>query len=474
MKISEHISKVRSGEIDILDHTHKILDQTKKINKEYNYFNTLSEDLAISLAKQLKNSDLEKLRLPGVPISIKDAICVKGVETTAGSKILKGYKPLMHATTVQKSIDQGALPIGKTAQDAFGFGSFSVNVGIGFKIPKNPFDKERTCGGSSGGSAGFSQKTKFAHASLGESTGGSIVEPASFCGIYGLCPTYGRVSRYGLLDYGNSLDKIGPMSKHIEDCAIMLETISGYDENDSTSSKVPTEKYTDYLNKDVKKLKVGIIKEAFGEGVDESVSKNVWNYVKKLESQGVEYEEISLELPLKYGIETYYIIACCEASTNLAKYCGMRYGQTDKLEGGFNEYFAKVRSENFNEETKRRIILGTFARMAGYRDAYYIKALKIRSKIIQEYKKKFKHFDALITPTSPIPPPKFSEIKDLSPLEHYKIDIMTVSPNLAGLPHLNVPITSKHSSEINPDLPIGAMLTTDHFKEGTLIQLGKE
>ncbi|MBT7902458.1 Asp-tRNA(Asn)/Glu-tRNA(Gln) amidotransferase subunit GatA [Candidatus Woesearchaeota archaeon] len=479
MKIKELVEKIKSGEIDVVNHTQKVLEQTKQINSEYNFFNTISEELAINLAEQLNkkikqennsNNNSSKLKLCGVPISIKDAICVKGVKTTAGSKILKGYKPTFNATCVEKSINEGAIILGKTAQDAFGFGSFAVNVGIGFKIPKNPIDPSRACGGSSGGSAGISNKAPFAHVSLGESTGGSIVEPASFCGVYGLCPTYGRVSRHGLLDYGNSLDKIGPMSKYIEDCALLLETISGNDCNDSTSSNKPTETYSDYLTKPVKGMKVGIIKEAFGEGIQPEVSKKIWDYIKMLESQGIEYEEISLEMPIKYGIETYYILACCEASTNLSKYCGMRYGAEGKINAneGFNEYFAKVRSKNFNEETKRRIMLGSFARMAGFRDAYYLRALKVRTKIIQEYQKMFKKFDSLLTPTSPILPPKFSEIEKLSPLEHYKLDIMTVSPNLAGLPHLNVPAGNSNG------LPVGALLTTNHFCEGKLIQIGKE
>ncbi len=471
MNTKEFVEKIKNGEIDIVEHTKKVIEECKKINKEYNYFNTISEDLALSqakeLQKQIKNNDknIKNRKLLGVAVSVKDAICVKGVESTAGSRILKGYKPLFDATVVKKAKEAGAIIIGKTSQDEFGFGSFSVNVGLGFDIPKNPFDKTRACGGSSGGAAGIAKKASFPHIALGESTGGSIVDPASFCGVFGLCPTYGRVSRYGLMDYANSLDKIGSLGKNIYDVALLLETISGFDENESTTINKPAEKYTESINKKTKNMRIGTIKESFKD-IDKNVEKNVRNGIKKLEEHGAKCEEISLKLPIEHGISTYYIIATSEASTNLAKYCGMRYGIADKLEGNFNEYFTKVRSNNFGAEAKRRIILGTFARMSGYRDAYYIKATKIRAMIVDEYKKLFKKYDALVSPTMPIVAPKFSEIEKLTPLQNYMMDIMTVSPNLAGLPHLNVPVGFEEK------LPVGMMLTADHLQEGKLIQLG--
>lgn len=470
MNTKEFINKIKNNEMDIVKHTEKVIEGCKKINEEYNYFNIISEDLALQQAKELqekiKNNDknIKHKKLLGIAISVKDSICVKGIESTAGSKILKGYKPLFDATVIKKIKEQGAIIIGKTAQDEFGFGSFSVNVGIGYKIPKNPFDKERSCGGSSGGAAGLSQKVTFPHIALGESTGGSIAEPASFCGIFGLCPTYGRVSRYGLIDFGNSLDKIGPMEKSIYDIALLQEVISGYDENDSTSLKEPVQEYTKFAN-ETEKFKIGIIKESL-EGIDEKVEEKVWNGIKTLESYGVKSEEISLSLPIKYGLATYYLIGTSEASTNLAKYCGMRYGISEKLEGNFNDYFTKVRSNNFSTEAKRRIILGTFARMSGYRDAYYIKATKVRTMIINEYKKAFKKYDALISPTVPILPPKFSEIEKLTPLQNYMMDVLLVGPNVAGLPHLNVPVGFVNK------LPVGMLLIANHLQEGKLIQLG--
>ena len=466
MKLNDFIKKVHNKEIDVIENTHKVLDEIKKINSEYNYFNTISEDLAIKQAEAVKKNPNGKLA--GVPISIKDSICVKSVESTAGSKILKGYFPLFNATAVQKAVDEGAIVIGKTSQDEFGFGGFSTNVGLGFKIPLNPFDKERSTGGSSGGAAGITKKIKSAHIAFGESTGGSIVNPASFCGVFGLCPTYGRISRYGLMDYGNSLDKIGPISKSVHDSALLLNTISCFDEKDSTSLNSPVEDFTKYLDKNVKNLRIGIIKECFSDGVDKEVDSHVNNAINKLSKLGVKAEEVSLPLSIKYGIPAYYLTATSESSTNLAKFCGMRYGAFENLKGNFDEYFSDVRSKNFGSEAKRRIMLGSFARMSGFRDAYYIKAAKVRTLIIEEYKKAFKKFDVLVSPTVPILPPKFSEISKLSIVQNYMIDIMTVSPNLAGLPHMNVPVG------LSKGLPVGMMLTSDHLKEGVLLQVAKE
>lgn len=469
--IYDFIKKVKNNEIDVVEHTYRLIEDCKKINKEYNYINTISEEPALNQTREIKlqlkqkSKNIKNKKLLGVAVSVKDAICVKDIETTAGSRILQGYKPLFDAFVIQRVKEEGGIIIGKTSQDEFGFGGFNVNVGIGFKIPKNPFDKERSCGGSSGGGAGLSQKLSN-HIALGESTGGSIVEPASFCGVYGLCPTYGRVSRYGLIDYANSLDKIGPIGKTIEDVALLLSAIAGHDKNDSTSLNIKNENYENYLKKPIKGMKVGVIKEAFTEGVAKEVEKNVYNGIEELEEGGARSDEISLELPIKYGLATYYMIATSEASTNLAKYCGMRYGITEKLEGNFNEYFTKIRSSNFGDEAKRRIILGTFARMAGYRDAFYLKAMKVRTLMINEYKKAFKKFDALVSPTAPILPPKFSEIEKLTPLQHYMIDVITVSPNVAGLPHLNVPVG------FGKNLPVGMLLIADHLQEGKLIQLG--
>ena len=435
----------------------KVIQECKKINKEYNYFNTISEDVKVDGSGRLKD----------VVVSVKDCICVKDVESRAGSKILEGYNPLFDATVISKVKKEGGVVIGKTAQDAFGFGSFAVNVGKDMKVPLNPFDKDRCCGGSSGGAAGFTQKAPFRHIALSESTGGSIVCPASFCGVIGLCPTYGRVSRYGLMDYANSLDKIGPMAKSMGDIALMMEVIAGFDSNESTSLDEPVPKYTEFVDKDIKGLKIGVVKESFGNGVDDEVKEKVKLGIDKLEKLGAKVEEVSLPLTWKYSVPTYYLLAMCEASTNLAKFCGMRYGASEPIKGSFNDYFSKVRSDYFNDESKRRIIIGTFARMAGHRDAYYIKAAKVRTKIIDEYKAVFKKFDLLVSPTMPFVAPKFKEIEKLSPLQNYMADILTAGPNLAGLPHVSVPVGFDKNN-----MPIGLMLIGDHLNEEKLIQVG--
>lgn len=466
--MNEFITKVKNGELDIVEHTHQCIADAKKLRKKYHYFNYISEELAIQQAEDIKNNPdkFKKGKLVGVMISVKDSICVKGVESTAGSRILKGYTPLMDATVVERVKKEGGIILGKTAQDEFGFGSFSVNVGLGYSPPKNPFDPERSCGGSSGGAAGLAQKADFPHISIGESTGGSIAEPASFCGVFGLTPTYGRNSRYGLIDFGNSLDKIGPMGKTITDLALLQDSMSGYDPKDSTSLEEKPSNYHKTCCNSPKGMKVGIIKETFTKEVDEKIQKHVHAGIEKLKDAGVSVEEINLAFPLKYSMAVYYMIGTSEASTNLAKYCGMRYGHAEKLEGNFNAYFTKVRSMHLSEEAKRRIIMGTFARMSGYRDAYYIKAAKVRTLIIQEYKKAFQKYDAVLSPTAPVLPPTFKEIEKLTPLQNYMMDLMLTGPNVAGLPHLNVPVGFEGK------LPVGMLLTGDHLQEEKLLQLG--
>ena len=466
MRIAKLIEDIRTGAVDVVEHTKETIERCKEINDEYGYFNEISEKSAVKQAVQIrdeiKNGKARGKKLLGVAISAKDSICVKGVKTTAGSRILENYMPLFDAFVIEKIKSEGGIIIGKTSQDEFGFGTFSSTSA--YSVPKNPFDKNRSCGGSSGGSAGICQKLD-SHISLGESTGGSIVTPASFCGVYGLCPTYGRVSRHGLIDYANSLDKIGPMGTSVEDVALLMTIIAGHDGNDSTSLNYSSEDYTRYVNIPIKKMKIGIIKESFATGIEKEVEKKVHSGINAFADSGALVEEVSLELPIKYGIETYYTIAVSEASTNLAKYCGMRYGAALDLHGNFNEYFSDVRSAKMGDEAKRRIILGTFARMSGYRDAFYLKAMKVRTLIINEYKKIFGRFDALVSPTVPILPPRFLDIEKLTPLQNYMMDIMTVSPNLAGLPHMNIPVGFEKC------LPVGMMLTADHLQEGNLIRL---
>jgi len=464
--IIELQEKFTSGELSVKEHTQKIISEAKNSNKEFHHFNEICWEKALQKAEELDRQLKQKKakgKLFGIPVSVKDCICVKGVESTAGSAILKGYRPLYNATVIERAEKEGAIIIGKTAQDEFGFGTFSRNVGKGFEIPLNPHDKERSCGGSSGGSAGFTALTELTQVSISESTGGSIACPASFCGVFGFTPTYGRVSRYGLMDYASSLDKIGSMGKNVHDAALLLEAIAGNDEKDSTSLPNPVENYSQFLEKSPKGLKIGVVKEFFGKGIDKKVSETVWKSLKMLESEGAKIEEISLPLNAEYGLSAYYLVAMTEASTNLAKYCGLRYGNALDLNGSFDEYFTKVRTEFFGEEAKRRIILGTFARMSGFREAYYLKAMKARTLLIEEFQKAFKKFDVLANPTMPVIAPKFSEIEKLSPMQNYAMDLCTGPANTAGLPHASIPCgeTSK--------MPVGLMLTADYLKEKELL-----
>ena len=466
--------KSKKGQIDVVKNTKETLKEIKNINKDYNYFLTIDDIYSVNEAKRI--SKLKKGKLLGVPFSIKDAICVKNMESKAGSKILEGYNPVFDATVVEKIKSEGGIIIGKTNQDVFGFGSFNVNVGIGNKVPKNPYDKTRTTGGSSGGGSGIAQKISKPLVSITESTGGSIVAPASYCGVYGFCPTYGRVSRHGLITYSNSMDKIGVTAKDIEDIALTLEVISGYDELDSTSMKVDVPKFSKQLND---KFKVALVKESIGKGVQQGVKDNLMKSIEK-----IKYDFVSLPLTFDISVQDYYLISMSEVSTNLSKLCGLRYGVQEKPTGlNFNEYFSKVRSKNFTKEAKRRIILGTFARMSGFRDAYYLKALKVRTKIIDEYKKIFKKYDLIITPTMPNIAPKFSEIDKMTPLENYMMDIMTAGPNLAGFPHLNIPNgfsknilvkkTRKPSDETSVGMPTGMLVIANHFEEHKLIDFAR-
>lgn len=452
-QVKEYLEQTKAGDVSLDDFIAKVIEKSEKIQKKYSPFITINAN---------PTKPTKKGKIFGLPVSVKDCICTKGIQSTAGSRILKGYIPSFDATCVTKFKNEGGFVLGKTAQDEFGFGTFSVNCG--YDIPKNPFDPERTCGGSSGGAACITAAADFPHIAIAESTGGSITAPAAFTGTFGLTPTYGRVSRWGLIDYANSMDKIGVIGKCTYDVALMFSIISGYDPLDSTSQNVPTEDFTKYLTKNIKGMKIGVPKEYFDEGVDERIVKLIWQKIKQMESLGATYEEISLPMT-KYAIPAYYLLAVTEASTNLAKYCGMRYGLHKDLKGNFEEYFSKVREEGFGEEAKRRIILGTYARMAGFRDAYYLKALKVRTKIIQEFKQAFKKFDVLAAPSMPVLPLKFSEIEKLKPIENYMMDILTIAPNMAGIPMLSVP-----AGLIN-GLPAGLHLISDHFNESKLFQV---
>jgi aspartyl-tRNA(Asn)/glutamyl-tRNA(Gln) amidotransferase subunit A len=377
--------------------------------------------------------------------------------------ILEGYVPPFDATVVKKAREEGAFILGKTTQDEFGFGTFNVNTP--YKIPLNPHDPDRTCGGSSGGAACLTAVADFPHMAIAESTGGSISCPASFCGIVGVTPTYGRVSRWGLVDYANSLDKIGVMAKTVSEAGLLLKVISGVDRYDSTVLDHPVEDWSN-LKKPINGFRVGIPSEYYAEGVDENVKDAVWLALKKLESEGAQLLEVSLP-HTGVSLSSYYIIAMAEASTNLAKLSGLRYGHQPPLEGNFDQYFSMVRAQGFSDEAKRRIILGTFTRMAGYRDAYYLKALKVRTQVIEDFKKAFKKVDVLAAPTMPVVAPRFDEITQLEPIQHYMMDILTVAPNLAGVPMVSVPCGNVNG------MPVGLHIIANHLAESKALGLAK-
>lgn len=446
--------------MDIVETTERALEEAEKINKKLNCFVTICAKETRARAKELAKSQQlrAKGKLYGKVISVKDAICTKGIKTTAGSAMLANYIPPFNATVIELIEAEGGVVIGKTAMDHFGFGTFCTNVGNGLPVPRNPHDLERATGGSSGGAgaATYSFSDSVGHLALAESTGGSITAPAAFCGVVGFTPTYGRVSRYGLIDYANSLDKIGTMGKDISEAELLGQVIFGKDEKDETSQAQE--------EKPVKKIKkIGIIKEMLN-GVDEKILKVFRQSIDKLD---IEYEEVSFPL-IDYSVASYYIIATAEASSNLARYYGMRYGAQEEISGSFSEHFAKIRSKYFSDEEKRRIILGTFVRTAGYKEKYYMKSLNIREKIKQEFALLFKRFDALATPSMPIVAPKFDEIAKLKPIEVYALDSCTIPPNLAGIPHLSIPMGKVGN------MPVGLQVICNSWEENTLFEFGKE
>jgi len=428
------------------------LKRAKELDQEYHFMNAFADSL-----------DSGEGRLKGYTVSVKDNVCVKGLQSTAGSKVLEGYVPPFDATVIAKCRAEGASILGKTTQDEFGFGTFNVNTP--FSKPLNPHDPERSTGGSSGGAACITAVADFPHLAISESTGGSISCPASWCGVVGVTPTYGRVSRWGLIDYANSLDKIGVMGKTVKEAALLLSVISGPDKYDSTVLDTPVPDYTELDS--IEGLKVGVPKEYYGEGINSDVEKTIWSTLKKLESKGAKLIDVSLP-HTKYALSSYYIIAMAEASTNLSKFSGLRYGLQEPIEGDFNQYFSKIRTLGFGDESKRRVMLGTFTRMAGYRDAYYLKALKVRTKVIEDFKHAFEAVDVLAAPTMPVVAPRFDEIKELEPIQHYMMDILTVAPNLAGIPMVSVPCGTSE------DMPVGLHLMADHLQEHTMLRAAWE
>lgn len=399
-------------------------------------------------------------KLYGIPLLVKDNICVKGEETTCSSRILKGFKPPYDATVIKRLKSEGAILMGKANMDEFAFGSSCETSCYG--PTRNPWDTERIPGGSSGGSAAAVAGDETILA-LGSDTGGSIRQPASLCGVVGLKPTYGRVSRYGLIAFASSLDQIGPITKDVMDAALVMNVIAGYDEMDSTCVDMPVPDYTKSLAKDIKGMKVGVPKEYFIEGIDKEVESSVRKSINILKDLGATIVDITLP-HTQYAVSTYYIIAPAEASSNLARFDGVQYGFRADDPKDLIDMYIKTRSQGFGNEAKRRILLGTYCLSTGYYDAYYLKAQKVRTKIKEDFDKAFKLCDLIVTPTSPTPAFKIGE-KTKDPLSMYLSDIFTISANLAGLPAISIPCGFSQDS-----LPIGLHMLAKPFGEETIFK----
>ena len=449
--------------VELLDAVYKRIDATDGRVKAYVH---LTRDIARQQAEAAdkKLAAGEDAPLLGVPIALKDLICMKDTHTTCASHILENFVSPYDATVVQRLKAAGAVLIGKTNMDEFAMGSSNENSY--YHVTKNPWNLNRVPGGSSGGS-GAAVAAHESMAARGSDTGGSLRQPAAFCGITGLKPTYGRVSRFGLVAFASSFDQIGPMTKTAEDAAVLLNVIGGHDPMDSTSANVPLPDFTAALSKDVKGLKVGIPKEYFAEGLDADVEKAVREAIKTLESMGMQAVEVSLP-HTEYAVATYYILACAEASANLSRYDGVKYGYRSQHADNLMDMYTNTREEGFGEEVKRRILLGTFVLSSGYYDAYYLKGQKARTLIKQDFEEAFKKCDVMAGPIAPAPAFKLGEKLD-DPLQMYLSDIFTISANLAGIPAMSIPC-----GQSQDNLPIGLQLMGNHFDEATLLNVAHQ
>ena len=462
--ISKLHKQLTSKKCSAVEITQEYLTTIEKLEPKIKSFLYVTSELALQQAQQVdeKIARGEEIGiLEGIPIAVKDNMSTKGIPTTCASKILKGFIPSYESTVTQKLRTQGAVILGKTNLDEFAMGSSTENSG--YQVTANPWDTERVPGGSSGGSAAAVAANECVVA-LGSDTGGSIRQPASLCGVVGMKPTYGLVSRFGLVAYASSLDQISPFGRNIEDAAILLQAITGYDNKDSTSLKVEIPDYSQSFSTDLKGLKVGIIKETFGEGLDNVVADSVNLAIKQLEKLGAEVKEISCPR-FRYGLPIYYIIAPSEASANLARYDAVKYGIRNEADN-LLEMYTQTRAEGFGAEVKRRIMLGTYALSAGYYDAYYLKAQKVRTLIKQDFDSAFTDVDVLVCPTSPTTAFKAGEKTD-DPLSMYLSDLMTIPVNLAGLPGMSIPCGFD-----SQNLPIGMQLIGNVLREDLLFKVG--
>ncbi|RKY88756.1 Asp-tRNA(Asn)/Glu-tRNA(Gln) amidotransferase GatCAB subunit A [candidate division KSB1 bacterium] len=463
MDFIELRNKVYKGEYsltEVVKNTlNKILINDKKINSFITLFKEKSLKKATEVEKKIKNGNGG--RLAGLIIAIKDIICIKNERVTCGSKILKDFISPYNATVIEKLEKDDAIIIGKTNMDEFAMGS--SNETSYFGPAKNPWDYERVPGGSSGGSAA-AVSAGFVPAALGTDTGGSIRQPASFCGIVGLKPTYGRVSRFGLVAFASSLDQIGTLTSSTKTTAYILQSIAGYDPKDSTSVNIEVPEYVEHLNDSISEIKIALPVEYFGEGLDKEIRESIYQVIDNLKKQNIFINEVSLP-HTEFAIATYYILATAEASSNLARYDGARYGFRYENSDDLEEMYKITRTEGFGDEVKRRIMLGTYVLSAGYYEAYYRKAQKVRRLIKEDFDKVFKDYDCIITPIAPTPAFKIGEKID-NPLKMYLSDIYTISVNLAGLPGISIPcgLTSKN-------LPIGLQIIGKQFDELTILKL---
>ena len=461
LTLHEARENLRKREFSAQELAEAVFRRISETEEKLHSYITLSRDTALKEAKQadeLLKTDTNPHSLLGIPIAVKDNFLTRDIRTTCASKFLENFIPPYDCTTVKKIRASGAIITGKTNLDEFAMGSSVENSA--FFTTRNPWDTDRVPGGSSGGSAAALAADQCIVA-LGTDTGGSIRQPAAFCGVVGLKPTYGRVSRYGIIAFASSMDQVGPMTKDVRDCALMLEAIASYDSADSTSANQPVPQYSASLTGDVKGLRIGIPKEYFVSGIQPAVEQAVREAVRQLEKNGAAIKEISLP-HTDYAVAVYYIVATAEASSNLARYDGMRYGHRARAKD-LTETYMLSRAEGFGPEVKRRIILGTYALSAGYYDAYYLKAQRVRTLIKRDFDEAFKSCDVIIAPTAPTTAFKIGE-KTQDPLQMYLSDIYTISVNLAGLPALSLPCGFDSEG-----LPIGLQIIGKHFDESTVL-----
>ena len=456
LTVYELIEKIKNKELTVTEINQAYVDRINLREKDIQAFITVLDKEALERSKNISNNLSE---LAGIPIGIKDNICTKNIKTTCASKMLENFVSPYDATVVEKLENKGLINIGKLNMDEFAMGGSTEYSA--FKVTKNPWNLKAVPGGSSGGSAAAVAANMVPWA-LGSDTGGSIRQPASFCGVVGLKPTYGLVSRFGLVAFASSLDQIGPITKDVKDAAILLNVIAGHDEKDSTSENINSKDYTQCLQNNVKGLKIGVPKEYFEEGINQEVKEKLQETIKKYKELGAEIEEFSLDIA-DYALATYYIIACAEASSNLGRFDGIRYGYRTKNYSNLKELYRNSRSEAFGSEVKRRIILGTYVLSSGYYDAYYKKAQQVRTLVQKEFDEAFKKYDVLLTPTSPTVAFKIGE-RSNNPLEMYLADICTVPVNIAGLPAISIPIAVDSNG-----MPIGMQLIGNRFEEEKIL-----